>query len=146
MTKQETLTTRLQHLFRRMQDLQLHRPDTEMEEISFPQVAILGALARHPGSGVKEIAEMLHVTPPTISVAVRKLTHDGLIERQVDPEDKRAHPLFTTGKGDRIIRRIQKRQGEVMEEFLSGLPPQEQQQLVELLEKAVIAAERKQSG
>ena len=88
---------------------------------------------------------MLHVTPPTISVAVRKLAHDGLIERQVDPEDKRAHPLFTTEKGDRIIRRIEKRQGEVMEEFLSGLPPQEQQQLVELLEKAVIAAEKRQS-
>ena len=145
MTTQEDLTNRLQYLFRRMQDLHLHRPDTELEEISFPQMTILGVLARHPGSGVKEIAEMLHVTPPTVSVAVRKLTQDGLIERQVDPEDKRAHPLFVTGKGDKIIRRILKRQGEVMEEFLSGLSPQEQQQLVDLLEKAVIAAENRES-
>ena len=146
MTKQETLTNRLQHLFARMQALELHKPDTELEEISFPQLAILGTVAHRPGSGVKEIASMLHVTPPTISVAVRKLANDGLIERQVDPEDKRAHPLFTTKNGDRIIRRIQKRQREVMGEFLSGLPPEEQQQLVDLLEKAVVAAEKRLPG
>lgn len=145
-TEQENLTARLQRLFSRMRKLQLNRPETDNKEISFPQATILGTVAHYPGSGVKEIAKMLHVTPPTVSVAIRKLTRAGLVERQIDPQDKRTHPLFPTEKGDRIIRRIQRRQQAIMGEFLSGLSPEEQEQLVDLLEKAIIAAENRQKN
>lgn len=52
------------------------------------------------------------------------LSKDGLIERKVNPEDRRQHLLFVTEKGAPWVKEIEKAQKETEEIFLSFLPPE----------------------
>ncbi len=49
-----------------------------------------GANEKNSEMKVSEISQQLKVTPPTITQIINILHKDGLIERSVDPEDRRA--------------------------------------------------------
>jgi DNA-binding MarR family transcriptional regulator len=106
-----------------------------------PQVAMLNWVARSPGCGVRDIAQGLRVTPPTISVGVRRLVKDGWLEQRNDPDDRRARPLFLTDKGKGFVDIIHQHRMETIRLFLSGLSNVEQEQLICLLDRAIGALE-----
>ena len=105
--------------------------------LSTPQIALLDWVARNPGIGVLEIAERLQVTPPTVSVAARRLVKAGWLEYQPDPHDRRAKNLFVTPKGEKIVAELLQHRSKMLQFFLSGLLPDEQKQLISLLERAI---------
>ena len=53
------------------------------------QHQILTAMAEHPNTSQKELAEYLNVTAATVAVSVKKLEKGGYITRIVDQEDNR---------------------------------------------------------
>ena len=130
-------------LFRRMGRLPMMKPPNE-SPLSMPQATMLNWVARSPGCGVREIAQGLHVTPPTVSVGVRRLVKDGWLEQRNDPNDRRARPLFLTEKGQAFVDMIQKHRTAMIRLFLSGLSADEQEQLISLLDRAVSALENAQ--
>ena len=134
---------RMLDLLKRMSRLPVMKPPSEFP-LSMPQVAMLNWVARSPGCGVREIAQGLHVTPPTISVGVRKLIKDGWLEQKNDPDDRRARPLFLTEKGDAFVEIIQQHRTQMIKSFLSGLSIDEQEQLISLLDRAISALETAQ--
>ena len=127
-------------LLKRMSRLPVMKPPSE-SPLSMPQVAMLNWVARSPGCGVREIAEGLCVTPPTISVGVRKLIKDGWLEQKEDPQDRRARPLFLTEKGDAFVETVHQHRNQTIKAFLSGLSTSEQEQLISLLDRAISALE-----
>ena len=131
-------------LLKRMSRLPVMKPPSE-SPLSIPQVAMLNWVARSPGCGVREIARGLHVTPPTISVGVRKLIKDGWLEQRNDPGDRRSRPLFLTEKGDAFVEIVQQHHTQTIKSFLSGLSSSEQEQLISLLDRAVSALETVQA-
>lgn len=131
---------RMLDLLKRMSRLPVMKPPSE-SPLSMPQVTMLNWISRSPGCGVREIAQGLHVTPPTISVGVRKLIKDGWLEQRHDPDDRRARPLFLTGKGDAFVEIIQQHRTQTIKSFLSGLSTNEQEQLISLLDRAISALE-----
>ena len=116
------------------------KPPSE-SPLSMPQVAMLNWVAHSPGCGVREIAQGLCVTPPTISVGVRKLIKDGWLEHKEDPQDRRARPLFLTEKGDAFVETVHQHRNQTIKAFLSGLSTSEQEQLISLLDRAISALE-----
>ena len=130
-------------LLKRMSRLPVMKPPSE-SPLSMPQVAMLNWVARSPGCGVREIAQGLHVTAPTISVGVRKLIKDGWLEQREDPQDRRARPLFLTEKGDAFVEIVHQHQTQKIKLFLSGLSNSEQDQLISLLDRAISALETDQ--
>ena len=134
---------RMLDLLKRMSRLPVMKPPSE-SPLSMPQVAMLNWVARSPGCGVREIAQGLHVTAPTISVGVRKLIKDGWLEQREDPQDRRARPLFLTEKGDAFVEIIQQHRSQTIKLFLSGLSNSEQEQLISLLDRAISALETDQ--
>ena len=134
---------RMLDLLKRMSRLPVMKPPSE-SPLSMPQVAMLNWVARSPGCGVREIAQGLHVTPPTISVGVRKLIEDGWLEQRNDPGDRRARPLFLTEKGDAFVEIVQQHRTQTIKSFLSGLSIDEQEQLFSLLDRAISALETAQ--
>ena len=116
-------------------------PNPGITPLSVPQVAMLSWVARSPGVGVQEIAKGLGVTPPTVSVAIRRLVHDGWLERRQDPDDRRTRPLYLTPKGEEAIIKINQHHAKMLEFFLSGLALDEQEQLINLLTRAIQAME-----
>ena len=51
---------------------------------------------------VSEISKRLHVTPPTVTQLIKGLEANGLVERNVDPIDRRAVGIKLTEKGEKI--------------------------------------------
>ena len=58
----------------------------------------LGALADHE-----------RVAPPTVTKAVAKLEAGGLVQRRLDPTDRRVARVSTTAKGDAALARLRQR-------------------------------------
>jgi len=111
--------------------------------ISAAQMNLLDWISSSPGCGVKDIADALKQTAPTISVGVRKLEKSKLVERKPNPMDRRSVHFNLTPEGDVLQKQIQKCHHQKFQLLLSGLIPQEQERLLKLLEKAILIAESK---
>ena len=130
-------------LLKRMSDLPMMKPPSE-SPLSMPQVTMLNWVARSPGCGVRDIAKGLHVTPPTVSVGIRRLVQEGWLEQRSDPDDRRARPIFLTEKGGELIETIREYRTQMLKRFLSGLERDEQDQLICLLDRAITSLETEQ--
>jgi len=137
-----SVENRLLSLLRHLGTLPLlHIPDDL--GLSPPAVAQLSWVSRTPGCGVLDIAKGLRLAPPTVSVGIRRLVSAGLLEQRSDPNDLRVRPLFLTQQGEELVNRMRGHRTQMLKFFLSGLEEFEQEQLLELLERAVNEMERK---
>ncbi len=109
--------------------------------LSPPLLSLLSQVIRSRGAHPGEIAAVLGVTPPTVSVAVRRLEAYGFVERRPDPDDRRAVKLLPTRKGQALHTHVQSFRRDKARRLLAGLTPQEQETLLSLLEKALQHAE-----
>jgi DNA-binding MarR family transcriptional regulator len=141
MNHQIITTERLLLLLNRLKNLSLRRPHLDNVALSFPQIGLLDWIAQSPGCGVLDIAKGLGLAPPTISVGVRRLEKEGWLARQKHPEDRRVCKLYLTTRGEELIHRVWQHRDYAIQQFLSGLDEQEQEQLLDLLEKAISRAE-----
>jgi len=114
--------------------------------VSPAQMSLLDWIAASPGCGVQDIADGMRLTPPTISVGVRKMEESNLVERKPDPRDGRSVQFFLTRRGQALQRQIQASQRQKFHRLLAGLAPQEQETLLQLMERALQAAEAKNSN
>ncbi len=140
MSSTETHALKLGALLQRLRSLRLMRMPPECE-LPPGLVAILNWAAHTPGCGVLDLAEGLRVTPPTVSVGVRRLVRDGWLERRQDPEDKRAKPLYLTPKSDNLLSHLHEFHQKVMRLFLAQLDESEQEVFLRLFEQAIGAME-----
>ncbi|MFH8491126.1 MarR family winged helix-turn-helix transcriptional regulator [Streptomyces longisporoflavus] len=91
-----------------------------------------------PPPSMKEMSRRLFCNAPNLSFVVNQLVDRGLVERSVDPADRRSRVVVLTKKGRRV-------RAEVVDHTLAltpfaGLSPQEVRQLTKLLGKALDAA------
>ncbi|MBU1662423.1 MAG: MarR family transcriptional regulator [Chloroflexi bacterium] len=136
----ETPETHLLNLFRRLRSLPvLHIP--EDVDLSPPAFFLLNWVSRSPGCGVLDIAKGMRLAPPTISVGTHRLVKAGWLERRQDPQDRRGKPLFLTPEGQGLIDHVKQHRSRMLKLFLSGMTPDEQEQFLSLLEKAITAME-----
>ncbi|WHY80014.1 MarR family transcriptional regulator [Neobacillus sp. WH10] len=84
---------------------------------------------------VSEISQLLEVTPPTITQIINILEKDSLIERTVDPEDRRAVKIKLTPAGIEAAESARKAFSETFLGLIDYLGEQESGQLAELLSK-----------
>ena len=59
-------------------------------------------LSRHDGATQSELARVTKMKAPTISVALRNMENDGLVERVADGDDGRVTHVYITEKGRRV--------------------------------------------
>ncbi|GAA0545945.1 hypothetical protein GCM10009533_51040 [Saccharopolyspora spinosporotrichia] len=88
------------------------------------------------------LAEALHADPSTISRHVSQLVRNGLVERTVDPDDKRACPLAITAKGGERLADMRRRRDETLARLLESWPGAERAELARLLGRFVDEYER----
>jgi len=84
---------------------------------------------------VSEISQLLQVTPPTITQILNVLEKDSLIERTIDPEDRRAVKIKLTPAGIITAENARKTFAETFLGLIDYLGDQESKQLVVLLSK-----------
>ena len=63
----------------------------QMQELGiYPgQIPVLGLLSYQDGLSQREIAERLHIKPPTVNVTVQRLEKAGFLYREADEKDQR---------------------------------------------------------
>ncbi len=128
-------------VFQRMQQLQFNEIPEAKLNLTISQMQLIRFVGKMPGCHIQDAAEGLGVSSPTVSVSIRKLEDEDLIERQPDPEDGRASCLFLTRKSQKAFKEMRAAMLLRMRTFLSHLAVDEQSRLVELMEKAVSGLE-----
>jgi MarR family transcriptional regulator for hemolysin len=83
--------------------------------VTTAQWRVIAHVGHTPGLKQVELAERLDVEPITACRIVDRLEEAGLVERQRDPDDRRAWRLVLTGKAQPIYRRL----GDLAEEMSS---------------------------
>lgn len=78
-------------------------------EVSIPQGFILYCLMEEDGITLKEIGSRCLIDSSSMTVLVDKLEHEGLVERKLDPQDRRAIRVYILPKGKEIALAISKR-------------------------------------
>lgn len=101
------------------------------------QLSLLLSLSEHPGCRVQDTAQRLDLTAPTISIGVRRLENMGLVQRGADPDDQRAVCLYLSPQGRRIASKARSLRAAKLDTMLSTLTLDEQESLLEMLEKVV---------
>ncbi|MGD8456373.1 MAG: MarR family transcriptional regulator [Anaerolineales bacterium] len=128
-------------LMRRLLKLRLAEIPRLDYELSLSQMELLLFIRSSTNCRVQDIANGLGITPPTVSVALKRLEDAGWLERHPDPEDGRATCSALTEKGMEMMENVRTAQVRGVEKFLMGLTVDEKDQLIRLLEKAIISAE-----
>lgn len=96
---------------------------------------VLSALAMSDGASQREIVGMTHLRPPTVSVILRKMQDEEIVELFKNPEDKRELRARLTQKGREIDRNGLEKIRQTDALALEGLSEDEQATLMTLLGK-----------
>jgi MarR family transcriptional regulator for hemolysin len=99
------------------------------------QAKVLGYLARNEGINQAGLAELLEIEPITLVRLLDRMGHAGWVERQQDPNDRRAHRLYLGAKARPVLAAIRKVSDETRDEALDGISPEEQEQFRQMLER-----------
>jgi DNA-binding MarR family transcriptional regulator len=108
-------------------------------DLSIPQFRSLLFLQRHPGAALRDVADHLGRTPPTVSKMAAGLVSRGLIERPDSTVDRRKVELRLTARGNTLIDRVR---GETVAKFveqLEKLQPAEREKMISSLESLRVA-------
>ena len=95
-----------------------------MGRITVNQARIFGYVFDHGKDTIrlKTLAHDLDVSPAAASQAVDRLVTAGLVDRETDPEDRRAVSIRLSRKGVELFARFADRTQDVLAEALSGVP------------------------
>lgn len=134
---------RMLALFTRLRSLELDRSPHMFGDVSPAQMTLIEQIAQHPGCGVQDTADRLGLSAPTVSVSVARLEESGLVERRPNPSDRRSVQFFLTEQGKSLHAQFQNMRLRKIRRLLSGLNPQEQQEFLRLLSRALNMAEKR---
>jgi len=93
------------------------------------QWKVLFRLTRYPGLRQVELADMLDVEPITLCRIVDRLEEAELVERQRDPEDRRAWRLQVTDKAKPLVERLKSLGSELVGEAFADIDRSELDQV-----------------
>jgi DNA-binding MarR family transcriptional regulator len=87
------------------------------------QWLVIARLSRHPGISQSELASMVEVEPITVARLIDRLEARGLVERRLDPADRRLRRLHLTPKAQPLLEEIESMRGRLNEVVTEGLDP-----------------------
>ena len=104
-----------------------------------PQFQMLTVLNRLRGEQItqRRLGKELYVSFPNVTVMLRRLEQSDLIERAVNPADRRERFVRVTRKGHALLKRIWKVQQDQLEQVTTGLEDNEKLELARLLNKMI---------
>ncbi len=143
-TTTEQLAERFFSVFTRLLGLtKAVKPDEVVAQLSVKQLQALDLIRREPGISQKALAEHLEVTSASVSMWIGKMLESRLVERQAHEADARMMRLYLGAYGQELVRKLEQSQIAAIADLLSVLPPQEQQAVVQTLERALELSEQR---
>ena len=112
------------------------------ENLSVLEFAVLQFLRRAPDLDQISLALRIGVDRTNIGVIVDQMEKRGLVERRVNPEDRRARLLRLTKPGLDMLLRVRPKTANVRDKIFSPLTDAERETFYNLLERMIAANER----
>ena len=109
--------------------------------LSMPQFGLLMQMHHKGACGMSEVSERFEITPAAASQLVDKLVQHGLIQREEDPQDRRAKLLNLTDKGRDLVQQGHVERYRWMEELGKKLTAEERAQVSAALDLMTRAAQ-----
>lgn len=94
--------------------------------LSTGQPKILAYLKSHEGRCQKEIAQACQLEPGSLTVLLKRMERQGLIERRCLGNDRKTRYIYLTGEGRRLAALVVERFYAVEQLALSGISPEEE--------------------
>lgn len=94
-------------------------------------------LSKHPDSTLTELAKRLEVSKESLSVSVRRLESSGLIEKTIDPNDRRSYLLRLSDEGDRVAKACRDGFDVINNSMFKNMTDEEKDSLVYLFNKMI---------
>ena len=69
-------------------------------------IGIPALVKAHPGLSQTELADLMGMERMTAGTHVKRCIRDGLVRREISPEDTRKYKLYVTAKGEANLRRV----------------------------------------
>jgi DNA-binding MarR family transcriptional regulator len=102
-------------------------------EIMPAQALCMRVLGHHDGVTQRDLAELLEVSRPTVTVMVQRLEKSGLVERRVDETDQRFTRIYLTEAGWTAHEEMHGVLNDFIERAIGSLADEDQRELDRLL-------------
>lgn len=131
------------HFARRVHQLAVAFYNQEVGELKVTpvQYSALQSIANEPGIDQKTLATRIGFDTSTIAGVIDRLEARGLVERTVDPSDRRARLVTPTPEGSQILAAVVPRMIRAQELLLAPLTGAERTEFIRLMQKVVEANE-----
>jgi len=96
---------------------------------------VLSTLAINDGINQLELVRKTHLRPPTVSVILKRMEAEGIVERKSNPQDKRSVSVYLTKKGRELDKSNIERVKALDAVALSNITEEEISALMALLPK-----------
>lgn len=84
---------------------------------------------------VSDISKFLHVTSPTVTQIINSLEENGLVDRQINKEDRRSINVTLTEEGEKVTEQAADKFFSSINGLIDHLGEEESEQLAHLLNK-----------
>ena len=81
----------------------LNRERERLNQKMIP-LALMSYVLEHPGCTQGEVAAYLYISAASVATSCKRLEQEGLLERRVDPVNRRKKQLFVTAEGEELTR------------------------------------------
>lgn len=103
------------------------------ERIHPAQAGCLQALAHRDGIGQSELAEMLHVSRPSVTTMLQRMESSGVIERRPDPADSRITRVYLTDEGRALADRMRAGFVDMLNVSMGSMPGADKREFTRIL-------------
>lgn len=103
-----------------------------VDRLSFSSLSVLHTLSRAGACRLSDLVRSEQIKQPALTAAVRKLEHDGLVQRSPDPRDRRASLLTLTAAGQAIVSRRHADRVEGLRRLIDRLPPDDRVRMLDI--------------
>jgi len=100
--------------------------------------AILNNLIKKAGITQAELCQNIEYTPSTVSLALKRMAYDGLLEMSINPQDKRQTFISITKKGLETSRYLENTSGEIDEILIKGFTEEERNLIPSFLKRMLM--------
>jgi len=107
-----------------------------VDEITDTQYVVLRALRKAP-CNTSFLAHMLGVTLSAVTALINRLHKMGLVTRERQEQDRRQVWISITDTGLKVLENVEERRNLLFALYLSRVPEEEREQLLDLLKGAV---------
>jgi len=111
------------------------REKANFKDCSFLHMQTLHYIKDRTETTMKDLANYLHITPPSATSLVNPLVAKGFVKRIIDAADRRTTKLRITSAGQKLLKNNFKRVAAIMEKGVNKLSAREKNNFIAILNK-----------